>query len=321
VGGLILGLVLGVVLTAVFFLMVRESPQEAPEPPAAPAPDEKLVGELAAAKEETGKLKARVAELEEELAAREKKEEEPPAPEEEAPEPVTPLEEARSLFDSLSEKGFMAMQDPAFRRLADKAKAAGKEFLPHLVDVLSNGKNSGERFLAGMVLEIIGDREAVPALAQALAGDTDDLVRRMAAHAIAVMQAPEGKEHLRTAMGGDRDWGVRINSAYGLAKMGEADGLQYLQDTYTSADSPDLYRLGALSGLADVADPSTAPVFRQILAEKKEMSYQISAIMALRKMKDQESLPDLQRIMGDPDAAESVRDAARDAIEEIQKSD
>ena len=186
------------------------------------------------------------------------------------------------------------------------------------MDVLRTSASATERFLAAALLEGTADAAAVPALAEALKGDKDDIVRRMASHALAVLVAPAAEAPLRAAATGDADWGVRLNSAYGLAKLNHEDGLRILQQGYESPDTPAEYRPGILGGLADVAAPSTAPLFRRILGDTKDATYLLIAIHAVEKMKDAGSLPALQQLAqsSQPDL---VKQAATKAIEAIGK--
>ena len=71
-------------------------------------------------------------------------------------------------------------------------------------------------------------------------------------------------------------------------------------------------------GSMHVADPSTAPLFRQILSDTTEISYLLVSIMALEKMKDVGSIPDLQTVAAST-LPEMVREAAGKAIRSIQK--
>lgn len=142
-------------------------------------------------------------------------------------------------------------------------------------------------------------------------------MRRMASHAIAVIGTEEALKPLREAMDADTDWGVRVNSAYGIAKAGGEDGLKYLQGAYLSENTPSEYLLAILGGLADVAAPSTAPLFRKILGDTEDPTYLFIAIGALKKMKDQSAVTELLRIV-DSDLPESIRRAAADAIEELK---
>lgn len=214
------------------------------------------------------------------------------------------------------EKGLGAFQSPDFGKLIQDFKASGKEGLDLLLKTLRTSTSATERFLAAAILEGVGDPAAVPALADILKADTDALVRRMASHAIAVLGAPEGEAPLRGASTGDADWGVRVNSAYGLAKLKHDDGLRLLQQAYESPDTPPEYRIPVLGGLADVAAPSTAPLFRRILEESKDMSYLLMSIGALSKMKDVASIPTLERLAGS-DQPEMVKQAAAKAVASI----
>jgi HEAT repeat protein len=119
-------------------------------------------------------------------------------------------------------------------------------------------------------------------------------------------------------MANDVDWGVRVNSAYGLAKLKQPDGLDTLQRFYLSDATPAEYRLAILGGLADVAAPTTSPLFRKILADTTDAGYVLIAIGALEKMKDAQALSDLQRIAASAHSA-TIKQAAQRAIDNISK--
>ena len=210
------------------------------------------------------------------------------------------------------------MRSPKFGETLVAVKSAGKPAIEFLANVLRTSKSSTERFMAAALLEGAGDAAAVESLALVLKGDGDDMVRRMASHALAVLGAPAAEAPLRAATVDDTDWGVRVNSAYGLAKLGKDDGLRMLRESYESKETPSEYRLAILGGLADVAAPSTAPLFRRILADTKDVSYVLVSIGALEKMKDAESIPALQQIVGSTQP-EMVKQAAAKAIDSIRK--
>ncbi|MDP6958055.1 MAG: HEAT repeat domain-containing protein, partial [Planctomycetota bacterium] len=107
------------------------------------------------------------------------------------------------------------------------------------------------------------------------------------------------------------------NSAYGLAKLGDEAGLAMLQQSYYSEDTPSEYRLAILGGLADVADPVTAPIFREILTGSKDMGYLLMAIGAVEKMKDKGSLLELRAILHS-DHPPVIKEKAEEAIYTIQ---
>ena len=215
------------------------------------------------------------------------------------------------------EKGLAGLQEaPA---LAGIAKKKGQEAFELLAARLLRGKSSQERFLAAAVLGATQDPAAVGALAEALAKDPDDLVRRMASHALATMKQEAAETPLRAAMAVDADWGVRVNSAYGLAKLGHADGLRMLEGAYTSPDTPAEYRVAILGGLADVASPQSAPLFRRMLSDTQDPTYLFMAISALAKMKDAGARADLERLAAAADVPPSIREAAQKAVSEVSK--
>jgi len=310
--GLLSGLIAGIVMTAIAAVVMRPRPEPAPAPSASPTAA--LLDASSALKEENRVLKDRIAELEKPKTAAstpDKKDEKPAAEPAAAPE-------IKDLFAKLAEQGLAAFSSPKMKELVDAVKAAGKPGVDFLGNVLRTSKSATERFMAAAVLEGVGDPAAVDALAFALKGDGDDMVRRMASHALAVMKAPSAEAPLRAATTDDLDWGVRVNSAYGLAKLGRDDGLQTLQKAYESAETPAEYRLAILGGLADVAAPSTAPLFRRILADTKDVSYLLVSIGALEKMKDAESIPALERVAGSSQP-DMVKQAASKAIDAIRK--
>ncbi len=220
-------------------------------------------------------------------------------------------------FDELVKGGLGAYTGADFRKFIERLKEMGPEGYAFLYDLLNGSDDAATCFLAGAALEGIGDPAAIPALSDVLTEEKDFIVRRMASHAIAVLGTEEALMPLRDAMLADTDWGVRVNSAYGIAKAGGTDGLDYLQEAYLSEDTPDEYLLAILGGLADVAAPSTAPLFRKILGDTRDPTYLFIAIGALKKMKDQAALTELRRIV-DSDLPESVRNAAADAIEALE---
>lgn len=260
-----------------------------------------------------GQLATKTAELEKQQAA---KKEPPPAPA--AVEAPAAKADLAGKFAALVEKGLAAYGGADFQALAKLVKESGKEAIDFLAQSLLKGAKSGERFLAAGLLEAAGDAAAIPALAEALRNDSDLLVRRMASHAIAVIGTEGAEAPLRGAMTGDKDWGVRVNSAYGLAKLGREDGLTMLRDAYTSADTPATVRVAILGGLADVAAPSTAPLFRKILSDTKDETFLFLAINALLKMKDEGSRAELERLVSS-DLPETLREQARKALDQLGK--
>jgi len=313
-GGVAAGFIAGAFLAAGVVLLARPRPEPLPPAPVAPPPSAAVLDAAAALKEENRALKEKVAELEKAKAAAVA-----PPKADAKPEPEkTAAPELKSLFGKLAELGLGAFNSPKFKETLEAVKAAGKPGMEFLANILRTSKSATERFMAAALMEGSGDASEVDSLAHVLKGDGDDMVRRMASHALAVLGSPAAESPLRAATTEDADWGVRVNSAYGLAKLGKDDGLRVLRESYESSETPAEYRLAILGGLADVAAPSTAPLFRRILADTKDASYLLVSIGALGKMKDVESIPALEKIAasGQP---EMVKQAATRAIETIRK--
>jgi HEAT repeat protein len=306
------GFVGGAFLMAVATFLLR--PRELPAAPAQVNVLTALSQTQIRLAEENRRLQGQIAILEQSKSAppvTPKKDETAPAP-----KPAGP--ELKDLFAKLAELGLGAFQSPQFGKTLEEVKAAGKPAIEFLANVLRTSASATERFMAAALLEGAGDPAAIDSLALALKGDKDDIVRRMASHALAVMGAPAAEAPLRSATVDDTDWGVRVNSAYGLAKLQKEDGLRLLRDSYESTETPPEYRLPILGGLADVAAPSTAPLFRRILADTKDATYLLMSIGALQKMKDTESIPALQQIANSTQP-DMVKQAAAKAIDAIRK--
>jgi hypothetical protein len=317
--GTLVGFIVGAALVAGTAMILK--PRPVPAPPSPPA-DAAAAPAEARLRDEIRQLKNKVLELEAEreaTAARSKKDDKPsPAPAAAPSSPPAKTADYKELFAKLSELGLGAFAGPKFKEAVEAVKSAGAPAVEFLCTTLKTSTSASERFMAAALLEGAADPSSIDALAFALKGDGDDIVRRMASHALAVMAAPAAEAPLRAATTDDADWGVRVNSAYGLAKLGKDDGLKMLTSSYESADTPPEYRLAILGGLADVAAPSTAPLFRKILSDTKDAGYLLVSIGALEKMKDAESLPALQRVV-DSTQPPVVKQAASKAIDAIRR--
>jgi HEAT repeat protein len=287
-----------------------------PEPVSPPPPPRAAAEKPAETGEEVHRLQARIAELEKAAASAPAvaKKDDKPAPE----KPAAAAADLQALFGKLAEAGLGGFRSPKFGETLEAVKAGGKPAIDFLAGILKTSKSATERFMAAALLEGAGDAGGVDALATVLKGDSDDMVRRMASHALAVIGSSSAEAPLREATVDDPDWGVRANAAYGLAKLGKDDGLKLLREFYESPSTPAEYRLPVLGGLADVASPTTAPLFRKILSDTKDMSYLLLSIGALEKMKDAESLPALQAI-ADSTQPEMIKQAAAKAVAAIRK--
>jgi hypothetical protein len=308
--GLLAGFVSGAALTALAFLALRTSPPAVVPPvPAAPAVDRAVPPREeqrtpAAVKTDPEKPRPPAP---------------PPSSKEEKPKAEAPeASDVGDLFAKLVESGLAGFRSPKFAQALEAVKKGGKVSIDFLANILKVSSSATERFFAAALLEGAGDPGALPGLAAALKNDSDDLVRRMASHAVAMLGTPDAEGPLREAATGDSDWGVRVNSAYGLAKLKNEEGLRILQDAYESPKTPAEYRLAVLGGLADVAAPSTAPLFRKILTDTQDTSYLLASIGALEKMKDSEALPTLQQL-AESSPSQIVKQAAARAVDAIRK--
>ncbi len=141
----------------------------------------------------------------------------------------------------------------------------------------------------------------------------------MASHALAVMGAREAIPALEAAIHDAEDWGVRANSAYGLAKLGEACGVEALAAMYESKDADAATKVAIFMGMVDVGSPAFAPAFRkEIENEANEYGVRLMAIMGAGKAKDTEALPLLEHVIDDAAEQDSLKDAAKKAVNDIR---
>ena len=315
---LALGFLIGAALGAVGgALIAKPRAPEAPKtaaPPSAPPP---VVQALPSPGDtlphpELATLRARIAELEARLAKA------PPpeaAPREGAEADLGALGER---FGALAAKKLGALGDPELAALIAELKKKKGKGIEFLADKLLRSKSLDERFLAGAMIEGLKDPAAIPALSESLGKDDAGLVRRMSSHALAMIGTDASLPALRAAMAADKDWGVRVNSAYGVAKLGQADGATMLEEAYFSKEAAG-YQAIIFGALADAAHASSAPFFRRVLTESTEIGYLLGSIGTLEKLKDTESVPLLNRIVSDATYDSAVREAAKKAVEALDK--
>jgi HEAT repeat protein len=200
--------------------------------------------------------------------------------------------------------------------LVESFKALGDEGLAILGELLRDPNSSSGRFLAGMILEGLKDPRAIPALDRAVS-DPDVLVSRMASHALAVIGTRDAIPALERAMNEPTDWGVRANAAYGLAKLGEKSGTDHLLAMWRSKDDP-MAPLVALGAMADVGSPEFSAELRPLIGDgAAEVGARFAAIGCATKAKDRDALPALETAIASPDTPDSVKEAARRAVNEI----
>ena len=308
--GLVAGLIPGLAIAGIVYFLMRSSaePVRIPSVPSgttSPADAEAL-------REENRRLKERLAQSASQKAAP------PEGPKRKEEVPAEPAPDLKKLFAELIEVGSGPVAAQKFGDLLKAMKEAGRAGTEFALNVLRTSPSAVERIIAATLLEHAGDASAIPALAETLKSDPDETVRRAASHAIALLGTDAADAPLRAAMTGDADWGVRANSAYGMGKRNDEQGLRILREIYESPQTPAEYRLPVLGGLADIGAPSTAPLFRRILADTKDVSYLLLSMGALAKMKDTESIPLLQQLQASG-ASDVIKQSAAKTIEAIRK--
>ncbi len=210
------------------------------------------------------------------------------------------LADAKKLFDEVAavdlQQMYSAENQVKQETIKSALKGAGDAAYEFLEEMLA-GEDSGKRFLAVALLGDLDPKKALPLLRKALTDTRDDLVRRMASHMLATKKVEAALPDLARAMKEDKDWGVRVNSAYGAAKMGEAAAIPVLISAYEDSSHSAIERYQVLAGIADVADVSTASLFRGLLETSKDDSTLFLAIGVAQKLKDKASLAPLQAII------------------------
>lgn len=224
----------------------------------------------------------------------------------------------------------------ALGTLGDRTAGAG------LIKALTDS-DVGVRREAAKALAAIRDPKTVGALIKALK-DADTNVRFNAAYALGEIKDRAAAPALLEALG-DSDWGVRDQSAWALRELRDPSLAASLTAALKRANADtahilwilrrmpgevaipaiaallgeeriDLRKL-ALSVLADIGTPAVVEhVIRTLDDEDKGI--RLSAIAALREIRDERVIPALRKRLGvEPDA--SVREAVEKAIFELSR--
>lgn len=220
-----------------------------------------------------------------------------------APEPPDPLpavapEVARQMFRDLAAKAPGSFFDPDWEILRRGFRAWGAGGTTWLAELLARGPGQ-DRWVAAVLLTGLARSrpESLPILVTALAGDGNPLVRRTISTSFASDLLCEAVRPALEKALDDADPGVRVNAAYGLARLGRRDVVSGLVRAAEDPGMSAVIRTSAFEALVDIADPSTAPMFRRRLREDEEPSMFLASCRALRKMRDRDSLPDLTRFI------------------------
>lgn len=230
---------------------------------------------------------------------------------ERAPSPTS--DEALAAFRDLAKAGAGAYGRHA--ALADKFRPLGQEGVALLAELLRDVRSAENRFLAAAVLEALADPGSIPAL-DAAVDDADVLVSRMASHALAFMGSRDAIPSLERALGDAADWGARVNAAYGLAKLGERSGRDFLIESYRGGGMPALVVIGPM---AEIGATEFSAELRPLIGNAgAEIGFRLAAISCAAKAGDRDALPALEAAIASTDAPESLKEAAKRAVNEIR---
>ncbi len=221
-----------------------------------------------------------------------------PAPEPPDPLPAISPDVARQMFNDLATKAPASFYGADWEILRRGFRAWGAGGTTWLAGILTHGP-SRDRWVAAVLLTgLVRSRpESLPLLVTALAGDRDLLVRRTLSTSFATDLLCEAVRPSLEKAVDDPDPGVRVNAAYGLARLGRRDVVPGLVRIAEDPEMSAVIRTSAFEALVDIADPSTAAIFRRRLREDEEPSMFLASCRALRKMRDRESLPDLNKFI------------------------
>lgn len=157
-------------------------------------------------------------------------------------------------------------------------------------------RRAAARALEGMENELI----IQPLMGHLLLEDEDDdEVRRSAAKALARMQPEEAIEHLAKALK-DTSLGVRLDAGYALGRIGEPAIDVLIKARY---DSDSKVRDSAVAALGNIGGELVKGELIGVLRDKNEEStVKLTAIQALYKIGDSESIAELRKVAetGDP---------------------
>jgi HEAT repeat protein len=226
-------------------------------------------------------------------------------------------DEAIAALRALAKKGLAAYGEIGPSGIVDKMRALGPDGVAILSEMLRD-PSSAQRFLAAAVLEGLHDPSSIAALESATR-DPDLLVQRMAAHALATLGTRDAVPALESAMNESKDPGVRANAAYGLAKLGEKSGIDALLEMWRAKDLDPSLRTPILGGIMDAGQPQFAPVFRPLIADRsQEYTCRLMGILGAAKIRDPQAIPALESVIGNPEDHDSLREAAKKAVNEIK---
>jgi len=195
---------------------------------------------------------------------------------------------------------------------------------PLLIEILETG-SPNVQYWAAITLACLKDSSAVELCVQAL-DCTETGIRKEALDALvsAGTELLDANRLLKlcTDMLEDEDESVRWHAVLGLAKVATPEAISLLRGILDSAgETPYMMRVGAVSSLANIGTPEAVGAIIEALDDPDEF-VRFIAVVGLRKIGDATALPALTRVAKEdtgPCGDVSLADAAREAIEQIQK--
>ncbi len=236
---------------------------------------------------------------------------------------VASIHEQRSLPETLValSQGDLSVALRAARQLAEDF-AAAPAASRGLADILGDkGKHWGLRQEAALNLGAIGTDNAVDALVGAM-DDQDARIRRAAALGLGKAGGESAVATLKGALINDPKEEVAGAAAYSLGLMHAPGALAVLK---AQLERPSAYydyrRLSALAGLAELEDPSLAPVFSKYIGTELLRETRLMALEGwVRAAPNDKSLPKILRDLSRDDDT-GVRDAALSHLGSLHRAE
>ncbi len=216
-------------------------------------------------------------------------------------------QEVEFLIESLTDRS-PQVQEAAVRRLG---QLLPREALEPLLDCLHNAKYNIVRADVAEILAKMNDRRAVPPLIEGLQ-DPTSLTRAAAARALGALSDPRAIPPLIRALDNE-GWDTRRDAAIALSKFDDPRVVAPL--IRVLGDSSATVRGGVCYALGRVKAPSVIDALTKTLAEDKDRYVRQFAATALGDQGDQRATEALTAALEDD--AENVREAAREALEEM----
>ncbi|MEZ6197696.1 MAG: HEAT repeat domain-containing protein [Planctomycetota bacterium] len=201
------------------------------------------------------------------------------------------------------------------QKLAEDIRALGEEGLAEVLALLASD-DPADRSAAAMVLMGLDDPATVGPLSQAIMDESDPQTAAMLSQALIRMNSEGAVPALRDAVANSPHEGVKVNSLWGLCRHGDANGvaqaLAYYQDDEKVGELRDALGRGAL--ILDT--PAAMPLIDAVRKKDAKIPQVMNMVVAYyARIPGQAATDRLAAMANDQDLAESVRQAARTALD------